>query len=251
MEVKEKKKIKEVKEVKEMRTIVLLFLILTFLSLTACSDRSEESVVGGFPADNTPGAPASPSSPVSTAPADTLAMLAAQIQRCSRLYTAEYRVHKIMACESNRQIEGMGLRLGLDIFGDRKIIIPMDATLKGYIDLSRLSPSDIERQGNRLTVTLPDPRVMMTSTKIDHEGIREYVTGFRDQFSDSEMTAFEAQGRQAIIDDIPSLGIEKTARLNAAHLLIPLIARMGFNERDITIRFRTDFTPYDLKRNLE
>ena len=95
------------------------------------------------------------------------------------------------------------------------------------------------------------PQVMMTSTKIDHEGIKQYVTGFRDQFSDSEMTAFEAQGRQAIIDDIPTLGIERTSRLNAARLLIPLITRMGFNEQDITIRFRTDFTPYDLKRNIE
>lgn len=217
-------------------------LALCAFLLTACSDRTDESVNGGFPADATING---------TTPADTIPFLTAQIQHCSRLYTAEYRVHKIVACESNRQIEGMGLRLGLDIFGDRKIIIPMDATLKGYIDLSSLSASDIERHGSRITVTLPDPQVMMTSTNIDHEGIKQYVTGFRDRFSDSEMTTFEAQGRQAIIDDIPTLGIEKTARHNAARLLIPLITRMGFNERDITIRFRTDFTPFDLKRNIE
>ena len=226
-----------------MKPIVLL--LVPFL-LAACSKCSEESVVGGFPADTSNGLSA-----------DTISLLASQIQQCSRLYTAEYRVHKIVACESNRQIEGMGLRLGLNLFGDRKIIIPMDATLKGYIDLSGLTAADIERTGGgdsrptAITITLPDPQVMMTSTKIDHEGIKQYVTGFRDQFSDSEMTVFEAQGRQAIIDDIPTLGIERTARLNAARLLIPLITRMGFNEQDITIRFRTDFTPYDLKRNIE
>ena len=182
---------------------------------------------------------------------DPIPLMTTQIQQCSRLYTAEYRIHKIIACESNRQIEGFGLSFGTDVFGDRKIVIPMNATIKGYIDLSQITEEDIERRADKLIITLPDPQVMMTSTTIDHENVKQYVTGFRNLFTDQEMATFEAQGRQAIINDIPSMGIEKTARENAARLLIPIITQLGFDEQDITITFRHDFTPHDLIRLIE
>ena len=71
------------------------------------------------------------------APIDTIAELTEQIQHCSRLYTTEYQVHKIVACESDRSFEGFGFRVGLNLFGDRKVIIPMDArNTKGIIQLS-------------------------------------------------------------------------------------------------------------------
>ena len=182
---------------------------------------------------------------------DSIPLLVTQIQRCSRLYTTEYRIHKLVTCESNRQISGFGFSFGLDVFGDRKIIIPIDATLKGYIDMSQIRAQHIDRQGDRISITLPDPEVMMTSTRIDHENIKEFVTGFRDDFTDSEMSAFEKQGRKAIIAEIPELGVERTARENAVRILVPMIAQMGFSEQNITINFRRNYTPHDLIRRLE
>ncbi len=182
---------------------------------------------------------------------DSIPLLVTQIQRCSRLYTTEYRIHKLVACESNREISGFGISFGLNVFGDRKIIIPINATLKGYIDMSQVRQHHIERQGEKITVTLPDPAIIMTSTKIDHENIKEYVTGFRDDFTDQEMVRFEAQGRKAIISEIPKLGIERTAREDAVRILVPIITQMGFREQDITIQFRSDYTPQDLIRRLE
>ena len=182
---------------------------------------------------------------------DSIPLLVTQIQRCSRLYTTEYRIHKLVSCESNRQISGFGISFDLNVFGDRKIIIPINATLKGYIDMSQVRQHHIERKGEKITVTLPDPQVMMTSTKIDHENIKEFVTGFRDDFTDQEMATFEAQGRKAIIAEIPELGIERTAREDAVRILVPIITQMGFREQDITIQFRTDYTPHDLIRRLE
>lgn len=182
---------------------------------------------------------------------DSIPLLVTQIQRCSRLYTTEYRIHKLVACESNRQISGFGISFGLNVFGDRKIIIPINATLKGYIDMNQVREHHIKRQGEKIIVTLPDPAVMLTSTEIDHENIKEYVTGFRDDFTDQEMVRFEAQGRKAIISEIPELGIERTAREDAVRILVPIITQMGFREQDITIQFRSDYTPQDLIRRLE
>ena len=182
---------------------------------------------------------------------DSIPLLVTQIQRCSRLYTTEYRIHKLVSCESNRQISGFGISFGLNVFGDRKIIIPINATLKGYIDMNQVREHHIKRQGEKIIVTLPDPAVMLTSTEIDHENIKEYVTGFRDDFTDQEMVRFEAQGRKAIISEIPELGIERTAREDAVRILVPIITQMGFREQDITIQFRSDYTPQDLIRRLE
>lgn len=178
--------------------------------------------------------------------ADTLALLVGRVQECSRLYTTEFRVHKIVACESDRMVGALGLRVGASTFGERKVLIPMEATLKGYVDLSTFSASNVERQGRRIVVTLPDPQVMMTATRIDHEGVRSYVTGLRAPFMDKDLTALEAQGRQSVIDDIPTLGIERAARVSAARMLIPLITALGYDEADITITFRDDLSPHDL-----
>lgn len=181
---------------------------------------------------------------------DVLPELITQMQQCSRLYTTEYLIHKIVMCESNRQYKGYLFSIDLNKFGDRKIAIPIEATLKGYIDMSRISEKNIERDGKAITITLPDPEVMMTQTKIDHESVKEYVTGFRDKFEDKEISQFEAEGRAAIIKEIPRLGIEKQARESATKLLIPMLVNLGFEEEDIVIKFRSDFNPAQLKRLL-
>ena len=117
--------------------------------------------------------------------------------------------------------------------------------------MNQLQVQNIDRQGDKITVTLPDPEVMLTSTRIDHENIKEFVTGFRDDFSDKEMSSFEKQGRKAIIAEIPDLGIERTARENAVRILVPMIAQMGLREQNIIINFRRDYNPHDLIRRLE
>ena len=83
--------------------------------------------------------------------------------------------------------------------GERRIAIPMDATLKAYIDMSTFSEKNIQKDGKKLIVTLPDPKIVLTSTKIDHKGVKEYVALTRRNFTDAELTSYEAQGRKQIL----------------------------------------------------
>lgn len=99
---------------------------------------------------------------------------------------------------------------------------------------------------NKITVILPDPKVAMTSSKVDHNNIKEFVSLTRSDFTDEEMSNFEQQGRKAIIRSIPYLGIIETARDNAAHTLIPIIMQLGYQERDITITFRKEYGENDI-----
>ena len=73
---------------------------------------------------------------------DTVPPLFMQIQKTSRLYTTEYHIHKIVTHDDVVRLKGNLLKQDFDIplpLGERKVAIPMDATLKAYIDFSEFS----------------------------------------------------------------------------------------------------------------
>lgn len=173
-----------------------------------------------------------------------------QVQKCSRIYTTEIKIHKIVTHDDVIRLKGTILAQDFNIrmpLGDRKIAIPMDATLKAFIDMSDFSEKNVERDGQKIIITLPDPQVTLTSSKIDQKGIKEYVGLVRSHFTDAEMADYEQQGRAAIIASIPQLGIISTAQENAARVLVPLITQMGYQEQDIVIQFRKEYGIQDIK----
>ena len=185
---------------------------------------------------------------------DTVPMLVMQVQKCSKLYTSEFKVHKIVTHDDVVRLKGSVLRQDYNIkipLGDRKIAIPMDATLKAYIDFSQFSEKNIERSGDQITILLPDPKVTMTSSKIDQKNVRHYVAFARANFSDAEMSDYEQQGHAAIIQSIPELGIIDNAKENAARVLVPMLTQLGYKEENITIAFRKDFNRNNIMRLLE
>ena len=156
---------------------------------------------------------------------DTVPMLIMQVQKCSKLYTAEYRVHKIVTHDDALRLKGSLLKKQFDIklpMADRKIAIPIDAKLKAYIDFSDFSEKNIERDA--------DPQVSMTSSKIDQKNVRQYVALTRSDFSDAELADYQQQGRKAIIESIPKMGILESAQRNAAKVLVPMLKELGYAE---------------------
>jgi hypothetical protein len=69
----------------------------------------------------------------------------------------------------------------------------------------------------------------------------------RSNFTDAELSQFEQQGRAQIIKQIPEQGIISSAQESAAKILIPMIQRMGYQESDIKITFRKQFTLHDIQ----
>ncbi|WP_025072096.1 DUF4230 domain-containing protein [Hoylesella timonensis] len=185
---------------------------------------------------------------------DTIPMMVMQIQKCSKLYTAEYKVHKIITHDDKMKLNGSFMKKDFSInlpLGSRKIAIPMDATLKAYIDFADFNEDNVKRQGDKIEIILPDPHVTLTSTRINHDEIKQYVALTRSRFSDEELSSYERQGREAIIKDIPSMGMMDMARESAARTLIPMIEQMGFEESNITISFRKHYTLNDIKSLLD
>ncbi|WP_314698840.1 DUF4230 domain-containing protein [uncultured Prevotella sp.] len=216
---------------KQILTIVLFFSFL----ITACVDKKTpvEASVNEI---------------------DTIPMLVTQVQQCSRLYTTEYHIHKIVTHDDKLKLSGRFMKQDFNVnlpLGERRIAIPMDATLKAYIDLSGFSDKNIKRRGRELIVTLPDPKIILTSTKIDHKEVKQYVALTRHNFTDAELTSYELQGRKQIISSIPQMGIVHQAQQSAARQLVPIFTAMGYKEKDITISFRKTFSIKDLGSMIE
>ena len=158
-------------------------------------------------------------------------------------------VHKIVTHDDALRLKGSLLKKQFDIklpMADRKIAIPIDAKLKAYIDFSDFSEKNIERDGKKITIVLPDPQVSMTSSKIDQKNVRQYVALTRSDFSDAELADYQQQGRKAIIESIPKMGILESAQRNAAKVLVPMLKELGYAEEDITIAFRKQYGPKDM-----
>jgi len=215
----------------------LQIIVLVTLLLTSCSSE------GDTPQEQQPAA------------IDTIPMLVIQIQKCARLYTTEYHIHKIVTHDDVLKLKGNLLKQDIDItlpLGERKVAIPMDATLKAYIDFANFTEHHIERNGDKITILLPDPQVVLTSSKINQNEIREYVGLTRSHFTDKELSAYEQQGRQAILNSVPRLGIKQEAQENAARVLVPMLTEMGYKEENVTIAFRKNLDIMSLiNSNLE
>ena len=181
---------------------------------------------------------------------DTIPVMVMQIQKCSRLYTAEAHVHKIITHDDQLNLKGSFMKKDFNIHipgSNRKVAIPMDATIKAYVDFEGFSQKNVSQKGDKIEIILPDPKLVLTSSKIDHKAVKQYVSLTRSNFTDAELTKLEQQDRQSIINDIPNIDLMEQAQFSAANTLIPMLIDMGFKEENIKISFRKKFTLQDLK----
>ena len=184
---------------------------------------------------------------------DTLSLVM-QVKECARLYTAEYEVHKLVLKDDPLRVKGNLFQRAFDVkvpIGERKVMIPLDVTLKAYIDFTGFDEKNVLRSGDRIVVTLPDPRVVVTSSRINHDEVKQFVSVTRSDYTSAELADFTRQGEDEILASVPQLGILEMARENAAHVLVPMLTRLGYDERNIVISFRKDFTTADMPLLLE
>lgn len=180
---------------------------------------------------------------------DSLALTILKVNDCARLYTSEIDVHKIVTFDDVSHLKGSFFSHPFDIklpLGSRKVAIPVDATLKASIDFSHFSKENVQVDttgGKRkLIITLPDPQITVTASKVDHAGTREYVSWLRSNFSDAELTTFTKQGIDEIVKSIPQMKLMETCRQHAVYVLVPMFTELGYKEEDITIVFRHGLT---------
>lgn len=182
-------------------------------------------------------------------PTDTTAVVLRQARQCARLYTNAYEVRKIITLSDDARLKGKFLIFPVDMklpTGDRKIAVPIDVSVRASIDLAKLSEADIRRDAGGVHITLPEPEITVTASKIDNRAVREYVGTLRSSFSDEELVSMARQGRDSIVSHLDKRQIAEDARLSAANTLLPMLHSLGFDAASTTIGFRSDFRPDDI-----
>lgn len=167
-----------------------------------------------------------------------------EVARTSRLYTTEYEVHKIVTHSDEPTLQGQLLGMPFKVktrLGDRKVAIPITVTLKAYVDFGQFSAEQVKRTADgHLQIILPDPQVVLTSSKVDHTGTRQYIDAIRSRYTDAEISDFARQGADSILSHSMQLDIVDQAERSAAHTLLPMLRRMGYKDGQVTISFRKE-----------
>lgn len=179
---------------------------------------------------------------------DTTALMVMRVKSCARLYTAEMQIHKLVTHTDEPRLKGKVLGMAIDLparMGDRRIAIPIDVTLKAYIDFANFTASNLQRTDSTLIITLPDPHVVITSTRVDNQGTRQYVDALRSRYTDAEIANFAQQGADSVTAHLSRFGLEERAKQSAARQLIPLFTNLGYTESQITLRFGRNYSDHD------
>lgn len=180
--------------------------------------------------------------------ADTLSLIL-RVRECSRLYTAEYEVRKLVLKDDALRLKGRLFGKDYDLkvpAGERKAIVPVRVTLKAYIDFVGFSEKNVVHSAGRIAVILPDPRVVVTSSRIEHDDVKQFVSLTRSGFTSAELADYARQGEEEVLSALTDTDILDMARENAAHVLVPLLEQLGYDSSDIVIAFRKEFTESDL-----
>lgn len=214
-----------------LRLLSLVPLTATFA--TACSSCGDS------------GADAAGGRPEAQYRAATPVAMAAAISRQGRLYTTACQVHKVVLFTDESQFRSP--LIDVSIPGDRKIAVPIDVTVKGYVDFSDFGADNVEIHDSLCRITLPDPRVEVTAARIDHAAVRQYVSMTRSNFSDADINRLAAQGKDTIASHLLSYGIVERSRESCVRNLTAILRQMGYQDANVVIRFRKDFTNQDLR----
>lgn len=161
------------------------------------------------------------------------------VSKCSRLYTVQYNVHKVLTHQDFSSIEGNIFfeKISIPIPGERKIAMPMDATVKAYVDFADFTADNVLIEGDKITITLPDPKIEMTSSKVDYANEKQFLSWNRSKFSEEEKEALLKIGRAKVLSGMKNTDVIERSRLGAYNALLPLVVAAGFSREHVTVRF--------------
>lgn len=155
------------------------------------------------------------------------------------LTVTEYTVTKIVKANDNKTWYTIG---------DRKILLSCQASIKAGIDLSQLQAEDILASGNKITIYLPEPKLISfnmppANIKVEYEAIGP----LRTEFSSAERDALMVQAEKQIRDSIEEMGVFKTTKDHTLAFFSNFLRRLGFE--DIQLKFGAQDQPLPHETN--
>ena len=146
-----------------------------------------------------------------------------KIQSLNRLETASFTIEKIIESETEKNAFANVL------FGDKILLIAHANIIAGF-DFSKIKDTDIEVNGDTLTIQMPAPEILVS--KLDNEKTRVYdrKLGFLTKGDQSLEAQTRLTAENSIKQDACKAGILDSATVNAKKQIITLFTSVGFRE---------------------
>lgn len=159
--------------------------------------------------------------------------------RCNKLYVTECLLHKVVAYDDKMRLNGnvAGNNIELDIPGDRKILVPVDVKLKVSVDMSKIKINKTKRNDETIEIKLPTPEIEITSTRINHEQVKEFVSWNRQKFDEAEIVALGKKGVEEAVQTIDQKGLIMQSEASVLRQLLPTTRQMGYADDKVTVTF--------------
>ncbi len=147
---------------------------------------------------------------------------ALSIKALNQLATVEYVVTKVIKANDNKTWFKPG---------NRKILMSCKASIIAGIDLSKIKDEQISVEGKTVHIILPHAELVALNIKPEDVKVEyEAVSPFRSSFTTQEKNELAAQGEKNIRNSIDSLGVLKTAEVNANLVVTNFLNRLGFDK---------------------
>lgn len=158
---------------------------------------------------------------------------ALSIKALSELATVEYVVTKVIKANDNKTWFKPG---------HRKILMSCKAYITAGIDLSKIKDEQVSVDGKTVHIVLPHAELIALNIKPEDVKVEyEAVSPFRSSFSTQEKNEMASQGEKNIRNSIDSLGVLRTAEVNANLVVTNFLNRLGFDK--VIISYDQNKTP--------
>lgn len=145
-----------------------------------------------------------------------------QVRSLARLETIQYSLEKVITAETGQGVLGR-------LFGDRMIFVAHGTVIAG-VDLAKLSPGDLNLQGDTLLVNLPEAEIFVATLDNNKSYVYNRETGLLTKGDVNLETAARRAAEEAIASAAIEDGILLQARQNAESFLYRLLVQLGYKQ---------------------
>ena len=154
------------------------------------------------------------------------------LQQMQDLATVEYTLTKVVKASDDATWFK---------WGDRKILITCEATVKAGINFNEIDPRYVQLKGKTILIQLPAAKIL--SVNMLPQNIRvayQEIDFFRDHFTVAEQNNLMQQAERQIIAQSREMGILQEAEKNSKEWLTRYLQQLGY--KNIDIQFIKNFT---------
>jgi len=171
-------------------------------------------------------------------------IILSNIQKTAELVTTEVKVRKLAIYDSSKQEKFEITDPYTWKYGERKCIIPVEATIQYGYDLREMNIDNVKLNDDStaIYIILPEAKIIDSGyePEIKEDEIVSMVTGLRQKFSPSELAEIKHIAYKAIKkEDVKSL-VYADVKKNAQTLFTSISKKTGIKDKQIIVIDKED-----------